>query len=230
MDLVKLDSTIPIKAIPKENLDKIILNDFIVWLSDLLGLTDETSAKRLYLSIEAIKTACWSMGFAEIKKMFELYADSKLSIKPIPNYFDRILLGKIIDAYKEQKIVEKKEPDPIKDMEETNRIHLYKFFKGYFVNGRINDCYVNTAYKWLDENGFLVLSKEEKLKLMQDAEVMIILDKKENGNLKEKLGEFKKESIPKEEKVFQAKKLALQAYLKKVTEETGKEIEKKLKQ
>src|SRR5690606_17105544 len=109
MDLVKLESTVPIKTIPEQELNRIILMQFTVWVANLLSLTDETSANRLEISLPAIKEHCWSMGFAEIKKMFEMYADSKLSIKPIPNYFDRILLGKIAEAYKDQKPVIKKQ-------------------------------------------------------------------------------------------------------------------------
>ena len=48
----------------------------------------------------------------QIKKMFEMYVDGKMSLKPIPNYFDRILLGKIVAEYKtltkKPKIVEEK--------------------------------------------------------------------------------------------------------------------------
>ena len=40
------------------------------------------------------------MSFKEIKIMFEMYAHSKMDIKPIPNYFDIILLGKIVSEYK----------------------------------------------------------------------------------------------------------------------------------
>lgn len=229
-NLYKIESTIPIKAIPEQELNTIILTQFTVWVANLLSLTDEISANRLEIALPAIKEHCWSMGFSEIKKMFEMYADNKLSIEPMPNYFDRILLGKIVDAYKKQKPIQKKEVDDFKIMEETNKSQLYKFFKAYFITGLINDCYVEFAYKWLDENGFLVLTKEEKLKYMVDAEVMILIEKKESGNIKNKLKEFKKEDITNEEKVFCAKKLALITYLKKVTIDNGKEIEKKLKQ
>jgi hypothetical protein len=190
---------------------------------------DETSAKRLYLSIEAIKAACWSMGFAEIKKMFEMYADSKLSIKPIPNYFDRILLGKILDAYKEQKVIPKKEIDNEKTMKEINKKHLVEFFKGYFLTGFINDCHVVFVYDWLENRNFLKLTKEEKLKLMQDAEVLIRIEKESEINLKAKLSGFKTKTIPNEEKIFNAKKIALKSFLKTIDEQKAKHIEAEIK-
>ena len=106
----KLNDKLPLKAYPKDGqlLNSIIINVFVEWLSGLLTLSSQTSAERLEIALPAIKEHCGSMGFDEIKKMFEMYADSKLSIKPIPNYFDRILFGKIVAAYKEQKIVKPK--------------------------------------------------------------------------------------------------------------------------
>ena len=100
MELVKLESTMPLRAYIEEDLNRILLITFLPWLASLLSLTDETSAERLEIALPAIKQQCIGMGFNEIKKMFEMYVDSKLNLKPIPNYFDRILLGKIVDSYK----------------------------------------------------------------------------------------------------------------------------------
>ena len=108
MDLIKYDklkSVLPMKAFPKdgEELNAILLIELMPFISGLLSLTDEVSANRLEIAMPSVKEHCWSMGFAEIRKMFQMYADNKLSIKPIPNYFDTILLGKIVEAYKQQK-------------------------------------------------------------------------------------------------------------------------------
>ena len=100
--IAKIDRQIPIRSIPEEELNRIIIEEFSVWVAGLLSLTDEGSAEKLELALPAIKEHCWSMGFAEIKKMFELYADNKLSIEPRSNYFDRILFGKIVVAYKKE--------------------------------------------------------------------------------------------------------------------------------
>ena len=100
MDLVKLDKQLPLRAYPEKELNKVLLMNFLPFLTRLLSLTDEVSANRLEMALPAIKEQCIGMGFKEIKKMFEMYVDSKLSLKPIPNYFDRILLGKIVSNYK----------------------------------------------------------------------------------------------------------------------------------
>ena len=110
--LAIIKSTIPIKAIPESDLNKSIIM-YSVFVADLLSLTDEVSAKRLEIALPALKNHCWSMGFAEITKMFEMYVDNKLSLKPIPNYFDRILLGKIVTAYRDQKPRKKETIKPI---------------------------------------------------------------------------------------------------------------------
>ena len=78
MDLVRykdLGLSTPLRGIPEETLNKIIVEQFTIWIANLLSLTDETSAERLEIALPAIKEHCWSMGFDEIKKMFEMYAD-----------------------------------------------------------------------------------------------------------------------------------------------------------
>ena len=55
------------------------------------------------------------MGFAEIQKMFEMYADSKLDIEPKANYFDRVLLGKIVAEYRKYNM-RKPKPKQLKSM------------------------------------------------------------------------------------------------------------------
>lgn len=224
-NLAKIESTIPIKAIPEQELNMIILTQFTVWVANLLSLTDETSANRLETALPAIKEHCWSMGFVEIKKIFEMYADNKLSISPIPNYFDRILLGKIVDAYKSQKQKPVKEINTIQDMEETNKVHLHKFFRAFFLTHYINDCYVHLAYKFLEDNGFIKLSKEDKLKLMEDANLFITIEKNNELSLKNNLSEFVAVDITKEEKIFEAKKIAIRSCLKNMDENQAKEIE-----
>jgi len=100
MGLLNIDSLVPIKAIPEQDFNRIVLTELSIVIGGLLSLTGETSAERLKTALKSIKNHCGSMNFPEIKKMFELYADNRLSIEPIPNYFDRILLGKIVTAYR----------------------------------------------------------------------------------------------------------------------------------
>lgn len=160
--LTVLNSPLPLKAYPKEKLKEVIYKEFIVWLSSLLSLTDETSAKRLYTAIPAIEEHCWSMGFLEIKKMFEMYADGKLSIEPMPNYFDRILFGKIVTAYK---MIKPKKLDPIEKAEEHLRLYKFKetiiYFDAFVQDNELPDEAV-WVYDYLEYMDILSPTKEEK--------------------------------------------------------------------
>jgi len=88
-----LEKSLPLRAYVKEDLNKALIMEFLPWICSLLSLTDQKSADRLESALPAIKEQCIGMGFKEIRKMFEMYADGKLYVQPIPNYFDRILLG-----------------------------------------------------------------------------------------------------------------------------------------
>ena len=98
-----LNSSKSIREFDEVELTDAIINHFMPWVSRLLSLTGETSADRLEVALPAIKTQCIGMGFSEVKKMFEMYADGKLNIEPRANYFDRILLGNIVSSYKSYK-------------------------------------------------------------------------------------------------------------------------------
>ena len=120
--LAILEKNLPLRAYPENDLND-ALTVLQVYVVKLLSLTNEDVLERLKIALPAIKGECIGMGFAEIKKMFDLYADNKLSIEPIPNYFDRILFGKIMTAYKTQKpkktikvIEEKKSKEEINDI------------------------------------------------------------------------------------------------------------------
>lgn len=99
-DLVVKNPNLPLKAYPKETLEK-ELDSFMLWINNLLGLRGEESAKRMVLAMPAIEKKFWSMGIDEIKKAFEMYADGELKTKPMANYFDRILVGQVFNEYKD---------------------------------------------------------------------------------------------------------------------------------
>lgn len=164
MDLAKLDNNIPIKAIPEQELNKIVLLQLMPWLSKLLTLTDETSADRLEIALPVIKTHCWSMGFSEIKNMFELYADGKLGIEPIPNYFDRILLGKIFKAYKMHQR-QNQRPANDYDQEKENKDFLYcvTAFDYFKQNGALPEQSVWLYDYLVDHKRILSVPNKEKL-------------------------------------------------------------------
>lgn len=158
MDLVRIDTQLPIKAYPAEELNRIILMEFTPWISSLLSLTDEISADRLEVALPAIKEHCWSMGFAEVKKMFEMYADNKLSITPLPNYFDRVLFGKIVTAYKLQKptkkIIPKEEEIPQEEKDVIVFMGIMNCFDHYKEYLEIPTGY-SYAYDFFYEKGKL---------------------------------------------------------------------------
>ena len=221
MDLVKLDNSIPIKAIPEQELNKLILTQFTVWVANLLSLTDETSANRLEIALPAIKEHCWSMGFSDIKKMFEMYVDNKLSIKPIPNYFDRILLGKIVDAYKQQKTIIKKEivmPEQTQE-EKDNLIYMgvINCFDEFKQTNKIIEGYV-WVYDHLDELQVLTYSNDEKKKVMILAKERLIRENKEYMSL----DQYKQFTFDMENKrvdqsiINMAKKMLLERYFNKL--------------
>ena len=101
--LAVLEKHLPLRAYPEANLNTIISTVFKFWLSNLLSLKADQEDK-VNIALPKIKEHCIGMGFNEITKMFEMYADGLLPIKPIPNYFDRILLGKIVAEYKSKTI------------------------------------------------------------------------------------------------------------------------------
>jgi hypothetical protein len=178
--LITLDQTISLREIPDKELNRAILTELMPWLSRLLSLTDETSANRLETALPAIKEHCIGMGFLEIQKMFELYADGKLDISPISNFFDRILLGKILNSYrsykkrisKQKKILYSMSDDEITkiDDEILNRVGLF-FKENRYIDD--NDFYV---YDILEKRGLVNLSVDYKESVKKDA--IVILKKK----------------------------------------------------
>ncbi len=157
MDLMVLKTKLPLRAYQKEDLNKILLMDFMPWLASLLSLTDEVSADRLETAMPAIKEQCIGMGFNEIKKMFEMYADNKLSIKPIPNYFDRILLGKIVAEFKALNLKPKQMEESIISDDEKEFIMIEavdRIEKEYKSNKEITGAFTH-VYGYLFDKGVL---------------------------------------------------------------------------
>ncbi len=165
MQLAKIERSVPIKAIPEKDLNTIIITEFTVWIANLLSLTDETSAQRLETALPAVKEHCWSMGFDEIKKMFEMYADGKLSVKPLPNYFDRILFGKIVEAYKQQKPMKKESIRTKQFTDDQKELMITQGVVSCFDH-YVQDKYIPNGYQWvhdhLDELNLMEFKDQEK--------------------------------------------------------------------
>ncbi len=98
-NLTIFERHLPLRGYPDKDLNNLLDTQFKFWIANLLSLKEDKE-DAYDVSKGAIKDLCIGMGFHEIKQMFEMYADSKLDLNPLPNYFDRILLGKIVNSYK----------------------------------------------------------------------------------------------------------------------------------
>lgn len=169
MELTKISPNVPIKAIPDQKLNEAIITHFVPWISGLLSLTGETSTERLEIALPAIKTHAWSMSFQEIKTMFEMYADNKLSITPIPNYFDRILFGKIVEAYKQQLQRKEVKIEAPKMTDEEKQILVYtgimNCYEHYLSEGDLLSGYSYVYDHFYPMNKFPKHDKEYRSKI-----------------------------------------------------------------
>ena len=147
--LTLFNNPIPIKAIPEKDLNGLIMGSFLDWISATLSL-NEDGANKLKYALPAIKEHCWSMGFPEIKKMIEMYADGKLSVKPIPNHFDRIKFGEVANAYREQKPRKKPKPMP-EPTDEEKELRVYEGVINCFEQWKQDECIIN-GYAWVEKH------------------------------------------------------------------------------
>lgn len=223
MDLVKLEKTLPLRAYPDQDLNRILLMDLMPCISGLLSLTDEVSAKRLEIALPAVKEQCIGMGLAEIKKMFEMYVDSKLNLKPIPNYFDRILLGKIVSNYKSLNKPKKIEQVDISEEEKEFIMAeaIDRLKKEVKINKRITSICVH-VYDHLDSKGLLPTEKEYKLEIYERAKLIAKSEAaskathslEDHRNIK---ATIEKLDLPKNASVINiAKRLVLEDYFNKI--------------
>ena len=150
MELAIFNNPIPIKAIPEKDLTVLIMGDFLDWISATLSLNEDAILK-LEFALPAIKEHCWSMGFPEIKKMIEMYADGKLAVKPIPNHFDRIKFGEVVNAYRQQKKVVKKEIKMPEITQEEKDLLVYGGVINCFESWK-QDGYIMNGYAWVEQH------------------------------------------------------------------------------
>ena len=192
-NLTTLERNLPLRAYPEQELNNLIVTVLMPYISKLLSLKDETSAERLEMALPAIKEQCISMGFSDIKKMFDMYADSKLSIEPRTNFFDRILFGKIVIEYRSRNRPMAKPQNKITEAEKTtienNAIQRVKEFfqdKRYIED---NDFFI---YDIFEHRGLIKLTREEKEDIAKDAkEIMISNLSKKKASTKKEHGEIK---------------------------------------
>lgn len=123
MEIVKTtDNNLAIREMAEDLRTKKVI-ELGVWLSRLLSLKDDTSMERLEVLLPMVSEFCWSMDIPEIKKAFVKYVKGELSgLEPRTNFLDVILFGKVVKAYKAQKIekpidIEQKKRDPLQERE-----------------------------------------------------------------------------------------------------------------
>jgi len=144
-----INNPIPIKAIPEKDLNVVLMGSFLDWISATLSLNEDAVTKLEY-ALPAIKEHCWSMGFPEIKKMIEMYADGKLSVKPIPNHFDRIKFGEVAKAYNELQRTKPKKMDEEEYKKEMDDILVIQCFDAFIQDRKIKKEYY-WVYTYLEE-------------------------------------------------------------------------------
>jgi hypothetical protein len=182
--LIIQHENLPLRGYTKEKLEG-EMNKFGLWITELLGLTGEESAKRILIALPAVEKHFWSLGFKEIEKAFTMYADGELITQPMPNYFTRILVGQIFKEYKQQKPVIKK-PKPMPEISEEEKANLiyhglitcydYYIQNRQIVNGKI------WVHDHLEELNLFDFTPVEK-KIMWDAALENCkTDAKENNN------------------------------------------------
>lgn len=223
MSLPTLQTKIPLRSIPEQKLNTMLIRDFLPFLSKLLSLTDNVSAERLEMALPAIKTQCIGMGFDEIVKMFEFYVDGKMTIQPISNYFDRVLFGQIVKEWKSinamkntiTKIPTINEKEKKEYLKEGILKELQFFKENRFCSGK--RFYL---YDLFEKKGLINLSLEEKKAIKKDA--IEILIKEYQGKKASSITENKEIKntirallIGKSDKIkIKCKNLALEDYLR----------------
>lgn len=164
------ERSLPLRAYPPKDLDAFLDTEFKFWLANLLNLkSDKEDAYDT--AKDAIKVQCSGMGFSEIKKMFEMYVDSKLNLTPISNYFDRILLGKIVNEYKRINKPKLKIPEKMND-----DIRLQKEYDNLIDEVKRTEHIQSPCvevYDWLDTKLTFNFSREFKIEMFHKAKVSL---------------------------------------------------------
>jgi hypothetical protein len=159
-----LDKKLPLRAYPEKMLNDVLETSFKFWLANLLSIKADNEQK-LDSALPAIKKHFWSLGLNEIKKAFEMYADGELITKPIPNYFDRILVGHIFKEYKQQKPIVKKEIKMPEPTEEQKELLIYEGLIFCYDNWVQTKNIINGqvwVHDHLTELGLLIFNDDEK--------------------------------------------------------------------
>ena len=182
MELAIKNLSVPMRGYPQKELEDILNTQFRFWLANTFRIKTE-NAGSLQGALEGVKEHCWSMGFAEIKKAFEMYADSKLNLEPVSGFMDRVLVGKIIKSYKASlptpKVPRIEAPEISQDEKnkllENGVLECYQHFLEY---GNIKEGKA-WVYGYLVEQGKINDTPEFKRECMVKAKANLINDSKD---------------------------------------------------
>ncbi len=215
---IKQYAEIQIKKIPAETLERFEL-PFMNYLSVLLNLKAE-NAENLQMCVPVILDINRTFTFKQIREMFELYADSRLSIQPISNYIDRILIGKIKSSYTDylkksnRSIVKPKKVD--KNGKELSEEESYKRQYDIIQSSDWFESYLHLGYLKHDSvwvYDFLVY--EKLIKISDDVKKSIYAEIKTDGITKDEAVVLSKLKILANYfENLKAKKLDLQSVLR----------------
>lgn len=148
-NLVIKSPNLPLKAYPQEALET-QEEAFMQWITDLLGLRGEASAKRLILAMPVIRKKFHSLSFTDIKTAFEMYALGELETKPITNYFDIILVGQIFNDYKNQQRTKTEPFDEAVYKAEQDKLYAIQAFEYYQGSNKLPEQSV-WLYSYLED-------------------------------------------------------------------------------
>ena len=168
-----LEKRLPLRNYPEKEVDNLLSTVFKFWLAKLLSIKSDNEDK-LDNALPAIKKHFWSLGINEVKKAFEMYSDGELSIKPVPNYFDRILVGQIFKEYKAQKQKPVKRYDNYISQEEKDFIMMEavdRIEKDFKQNGKITETCFH-VYAFLFEQGKLSKDLDYNNKKFKEAVII----------------------------------------------------------
>lgn len=177
MELTTLENPLPLKAFPQKKLDQVLETEFMYWIANLLSLKSDKKEIVLH-ALSEVKYHFHSLGLKDVKKAFEMYARGQLSIKPISNHFDFVLVGQIFQEYKAT-LPRKKpnNPEPSeKEKKELTANGMKKCLDHWEQTERILDGYTLFLYDILSADGYLPMDKEAKLKAMENAKSLIELN------------------------------------------------------
>lgn len=189
MELQVLENTLPLKAFPPKSLDKTLETTFMFWIANLLSLKADKKESVL-IALPEIKYHFHSLGLKDVKKAFEMYARGQLSIKPISNYFDIVLVGQIFQEYKATLPRKKPKKEELSDEEKKDLISkgMKRCLDYWEKEQKIADGYILFLYDTFYDDGFLPTDKESKLKAMENAKSLIEINYigRKPKNLKER--------------------------------------------